>query len=299
MGCPLFDRVGVGQGVHGAPRAIGIPKQVHIPAVEDGASNSQQSFRGNGCMSNDLLSLRLVVVSHSAEDHELFRQAVASAATPIDVVTADGAAAARGKLAGADLLYLDAGLSPDDIRTTLAAARSARNPPFTVQLSGLRRGAELFETDAVADKPERLEEATRLVNRSMRVRLPSWVLVVDDSSTMRNIVRKLIAGVRFPLQVCEASEGFAALKMVRDHAIDLAFIDYNMPGFSGLETVAEFKREKRRVHVVVMTSVPDPSLEVRASEAGVGFLKKPFYPADIEAALCRFYGLRALNPKRV
>ena len=250
-------------------------------------------------MSNDLLSLRLVVVSHSAEDHELFRLAAASAATPIDVVTADSAAAARGKLAGADLLYLDAGLSPEDISTTLAAARSARNPPFTVQLGELRRGAEPFDTDAVADKPERLEEATGLINRSMRVRLPSWVLVVDDSSTMRNIVRKLITGVRFPLQVCEAGEGFAALKMVRDHAIDLVFMDYNMPGFSGLETVAEFKREKRRVHVVLMTSVADPSVEVRASEAGVGFLKKPFYLADIEAALCGFYGLRSLNTKRV
>ena len=115
---------------------------------------------------------------------------------------------------------------------------------------------------------------------------------------MRSIVRKILAGVRFPLEVCEASEGFAALKMVRDHAIDLVFMDYNMPGFSGLETIAEFQRERRRVHVVLMTSLDDPSLEVRASEAGAGFLKKPFYPADIEAALCRFYGLRALNSKR-
>ncbi len=52
------------------------------------------------------------------------------------------------------------------------------------------------------------------------------------------------------------------------------------------------------VHVVLMTSVADPSLEVRASEAGAAFLKKPFYPADISAVLCRFYGLRALNSKR-
>jgi CheY-like chemotaxis protein len=249
-------------------------------------------------MSDDLLSLRLVVVSHSAEDHELFRQAAVSAAAPIEVVTADSAAAARSKLAGADLLYLDAGLSPDEIKAVVAGARAARNPPFTVELSGQRRSGESFDTDAVADKPARIEEATQLINRSMRVRLPSWVLVVDDSSTMRSIVRKILSGARFPLEICEASEGFAALKTVREHAIDLVFIDFNMPDFSGLETVAEFKREKRRVQVVLMTSLADPSLEVRASEAGVGFLKKPFYPADIEAVLCRFYGLRALNPKR-
>ena len=82
------------------------------------------------------------------------------------------------------------------------------------------------------------------------------------------------------------------------HGIDLVFLDYNMPGFSGIETLAEIKRVKRRVDVVVMTSADDESLAGRAREYGAAFLKKPFYPADIEAVLCQFYGLRALNPKR-
>jgi CheY-like chemotaxis protein len=71
-----------------------------------------------------------------------------------------------------------------------------------------------------------------------------------------------------------------------------------MPGFNGLETISEFKRERRRVHIVLMTSMEDESLPDRAREQGVAFLKKPFYPADIEAVLCRYYGLRALNRKR-
>ncbi len=248
--------------------------------VEHHAHNSQQSFLGNEGISDNLVSLRLIIVSRSTEDHELFRQAAASAATPVEILTVDSAAAVHGKLAGADLLYLDNGLPGDDIEATVAAARAARNPPFTVQLGAC--AADSFATDAIADKPERPEEARRLVNRSMRVRLPSWVLVVDNSTTMRSIVRKILASVRFPLEVCEASEGFAAIKMVRDHVIDLVFMDYNMPGFSGLETIAEFKREKRRVNVVLMTSLADPSLEVRAREMGADFLKKPFYPADIE-----------------
>ncbi len=36
----------------------------------------------------------------------------------------------------------------------------------------------------------------------------------------------------------------------------------------------------------------------RARAQGAAFLKKPFFPADIENALCGLYGLRALNPKR-
>jgi CheY-like chemotaxis protein len=113
---------------------------------------------------------------------------------------------------------------------------------------------------------------------------------------MRSIVRKLLSATRFPLEVSEADEGFAALKRVGQ--ADLVFLDYNMPGLSGIETLAEFKREKRRVDVVIMTSASDEALPDRAREYGAAFLKKPFYPADIEAVLCRYYGLRALSPRR-
>jgi DNA-binding NtrC family response regulator len=88
----------------------------------------------------------------------------------------------------------------------------------------------------------------------MRVRLPSNVLIIDDSPTMRSIVRKTLAGRRFPLQISEAGEGFDALKQLREGDFHIVFLDHNMPGFSGLETLVEFKREKRRVAVVLMTS---------------------------------------------
>jgi len=250
-------------------------------------------------MTDELLSLRVIVASRSPEHHDLFRQAASSAAVPIDVSTADGAAAARNELAvGADVVYLDDGLAPSDISQIIAAARAARNPPFTVLLSGKERGAGFLDADALAGRPAQLDEAKQLIQRSIRVRLPSRVLIVDDSATMRSIVRRLLSGTRFPLEVLEAEEGFAALQQVRDAAIDIVFLDYNMPDFSGLETIAEFKRERRRVYVVLMTSMADESLRERAGEQGAAFLKKPFYPADIEAVLCHFYGLRALNPKR-
>jgi CheY-like chemotaxis protein len=250
-------------------------------------------------MSDELLSLRVVVVSNSPEDCDLFRQAVTSTAIPIDVAAVDSAAAARREIAiGADLIYVDEGLDRGEIKQIVDAVEAARNRAFTVQLTGTPDRSEPFEADALAAKPTRLEEAKRLIERSIRVRLPSRVLVVDDSATMRSIVRKLVVGRGFPLEVSEASEGFAALKEVRQGEIDLVFIDYNMPGFSGLETISEFKREKRRVSVVLMTSQPDESLPGRAREEGAAFLKKPFYAADIDAVLCGFYGLHALNRKR-
>ena len=72
-----------------------------------------------------------------------------------------------------------------------------------------------------------------------------------------------------------------------------------MPGFSGLETIGEFKRGARtQLMFVLMTATNDETLVMRARAQGATFLKKPFFPADVEALLCPFYGLRALNPKR-
>jgi CheY-like chemotaxis protein len=249
-------------------------------------------------MNDELLSLQVVVVSNSKEDHDLFRQALSTASVPIEVQTADGAAAARnGLCVGADLLYLDEGLAPTDLARIVAAARAQRNPPFTVLLTG-KEDSGPFHADALAGKPTQLYNARRFIERSIRVRLPSRVLVVDDSPIVRSIVRKLLAQSRFPFDVSEADAGFAALKLVRERAIDMAFLDHNMPDFSGLETLSELKREKRRVNVVIMTSQADRSPCDRAREEGAAFLRKPFYPADIEAILCSFYGLRALNPQR-
>lgn len=249
-------------------------------------------------MVDELLSLRVVLAAKGQEDHDLFRQAAASVPLPIELETVDGGAAAINCVAdGVDLVYLDDSLTPVEIAQVVAAARTRPEPPFTVLLA-LENDTPAFVTDALAGKPAVPEDARRLIARSIRVRLPSRVLVVDDSQTMRSIVRKLLTGTRFPVDVIEADEGFDALKKVREADIDLVFLDYNMPGFSGLETLAELKREKRRVSVVVISSATDESLPDRAREYGAGFLKKPFYPADIEAMLCRFYGLRALNPKR-
>jgi CheY-like chemotaxis protein len=195
-------------------------------------------------------------------------------------------------------MFLDAALPAAELAQAVSLAQAAAKPPFTVLLTAAATAGGPVTTDAVAAKPTRLEEARRLVERSVRVRIPSRFLIVDDSSTMRSVVRKILAATRFPFAVTEAAEGFAAIKLAGETDFDLVFLDYNMPGFSGLETLSELKREKRRMSVVVMTSMQDGALAERARAAGAAFLTKPFFPADIEAILTRHYGFASLNPKR-
>ena len=60
--------------------------------------------------------------------------------------------------------------------------------------------------------------------------------------------------------------------------------------------MAEIRRLKRDPAFVLITSTQDPAVEMRARSNGAAFLKKPFFPADVEAILCNYYGLNALNP---
>jgi CheY-like chemotaxis protein len=126
---------------------------------------------------------------------------------------------------------------------------------------------------------------------SARAKIPTRTLIVDDSSTMRGIVRKILGASRFAFDVHEAAEGIAALEQLASGNFGLVFLDYNMPGFNGIETLSEIKRLAPQVSVVMMKSTVDNAIVERSQSAGaLAFLKKPFYPADIDAMLERHYG---------
>ena len=226
-------------------------------------------------MTDELLSLRAVLLSAAQNDHDMLRQAASTARLPIEIVACKSVAAACQALVdGVDLVFVDGGIAGVATTQVVAAAHAQPRPPFLVLLAAPDAIVEPLPTDAAAAKPMRLEEARRLIERSMRVRVPSRVLVVDDSSTMGSIVRKTLGATRFPFEVSEAAEGADALALAREREFDIVFLDYN----NGLETLAEFKREKRRMTVVVMSSAQYASLAERVRLQGAAFLKNHSSP---------------------
>lgn len=247
---------------------------------------------------DELFSVRALLVADATNEHDLFRKAAQAAKVPIEVVVAlNSGGAGRSIAAGVDLVLIDATLGEAAVAEIIAAARAAPKPPFTVLLTA-EANNPVFATDALASRPWELFETKRLLELSSQVRRTLRVLVLDDSATMRSIIRKTLAAARLPLEVSEADQGGAAIELAAEVDFDLVFCDYNLPGFNGLETMAEIRRLKREPTFVLMTSDTDSAIAARARSSGAFFLKKPFFTADIEALFCRFYGLRALNPKR-
>lgn len=245
-------------------------------------------------MSVDLVSLRMLVIGSNRPERDLWQQGAAQASMPIEFAASDAGPAAQALArGGVDICVVDSALSEADKAAVLKAARAAKPSPFVVAAapggSALRDGY-----DGVLAKPTGPGDARTLVEQCIRVKIPTRVLVVDDSGTMRSIVRKILSASRFALEIHEAAEGIAALGQLRSGNFGMVFLDYNMPGLNGFETLAEIKRETPKVAVVMMTSTLDNAIADRAHAAGaLAFLKKPFYPADIDAVLARYYGLQA------
>jgi CheY-like chemotaxis protein len=243
-------------------------------------------------MSADLVSLRMLVIAATRQDQELWREAMAMASVPVEFA-AYGAGAAAGWLAngGADICIVDADLPDADKSAVIEAARATQPPPL-VLVAAPKGSARYDGVDGMLAKPANLADARKLAEICVRTKIPNRVLIVDDSGTMRSIVRKILSASRFALDIHEAAEGIAALNQLRSGKFGLVFLDYNMPGLNGFETLSEIRRESPSVSVVMMTSTLDDAIANRARAAGaLAFLKKPFYPADIDTVLARYYGL--------
>ncbi|HEX2287212.1 MAG TPA: response regulator transcription factor, partial [Gaiellaceae bacterium] len=78
------------------------------------------------------------------------------------------------------------------------------------------------------------------------------VMLVDDHDLFRTGLRNLLEeqGVQI---VAEASEGSAALSLVRELTPDVVVMDLNMPGMNGIEATREIAREAPLTRVVVLT----------------------------------------------
>ena len=243
-------------------------------------------------MSADLLSLRMLVVAAGQPARDLWRRGATLTSVPIDFVGASPATAAV-ELAkgGIDIVVIDFAL-PDVSKSAIANIARAMEPAPFVVMSAPPGSRRLEGTDGTVAKPTDVDAARNIAECCIRARIPARVMIVDDSSTMRSIVRKILLASHFAMEICEADEGLAALNRLRTGNFDLVFLDYNMPGLNGLETLMEIKRFNNKVGVVIMTSADDDVMSnlVRAAGA-LGFLKKPFYPADIDALLQRHYGL--------
>jgi len=143
-------------------------------------------------------------------------------------------------------------------------------------------------------KPFGRSEIEAIVGTYRRVCRPMRALIVDDSETQRRIVSRVLARSVFRIEVEETADGKAALERCAGRAFDLVFLDCNMPGLDGFETLARLRERKAAAKVVMISAERSKAKQHEALARGAAaFLHKPFYPNEVDALLHDLFDLRS------
>lgn len=104
------------------------------------------------------------------------------------------------------------------------------------------------------------------------------ILVVDDFSTMRRIVKNLLTELGFT-NISEADDGKTALPILEQGGIDFLVTDWNMPGMAGIDLLKAVRAntELSSLPVLMVTAEAKREQIMEAAQAGVnGYVVKPF-----------------------
>jgi len=119
------------------------------------------------------------------------------------------------------------------------------------------------------------------------------ILVVDDFSTMRRIVRNLLGELGFAsANMQEADDGNSALAVLRSSHVDFVVTDWNMPGMTGIDLLRAIRADPALKSLPVLMVTAENSREqiISAAQAGVnGYIVKPFTAVTLKEKIDRIF----------
>lgn len=117
------------------------------------------------------------------------------------------------------------------------------------------------------------------------------ILVVDDFSTMRRIIRNLLRDLGMNNSE-EADDGATALPMLKTGKFDFLVTDWNMPIMEGIDLVRAIRADPdlRDLPILMVTAEARREQIVAAAEAGVnGYIVKPFTAQTLEQKIAKIF----------
>ena len=120
--------------------------------------------------------------------------------------------------------------------------------------------------------------------------LKKRILIVDDSASMRQIVKLILQSLGFT-NMEEAEDGREALESIRSQRFELVLSDCNMPNMNGIELLSALRQdsELHDIPFIVMTSTDQKESLLEMVKAGASdYLEKPFLADALKAKLAKF-----------
>jgi CheY-like chemotaxis protein len=127
-----------------------------------------------------------------------------------------------------------------------------------------------------------------------RTRVTLKILIADDSAAIHEIFGVLAKGSTIPFEMIHASNGQECLELLKHDQCNMAFIDVNMPGMTGIEAVGAARLDGIKTFVVLMSSNPsEQRLQLARHLKVYDFLRKPFARADFQRILHTYHKMIA------
>ena len=121
------------------------------------------------------------------------------------------------------------------------------------------------------------------------------VLIVDDSNSMRAVIKKIVLISGFKMDQCiEAGDGKEALEALAENWVDVIISDINMPEMNGFELLKKLKEDNllKNIPVIFITTESSEKRMQDAFNLGVkGFIRKPFLPEEVRKILYEVIGV--------
>lgn len=127
---------------------------------------------------------------------------------------------------------------------------------------------------------------------------PIRLLLADDQALVRGALGALLGRERDLEVVAEVERGDVVLEAVRNHSVDVALLDVEMPGVDGIEVARLLTERAPHVRSLIVTTFGRPGYLQRALDAGAsGFVVKDTPASELADAVRRVHqGLRVVDP---
>ena len=111
------------------------------------------------------------------------------------------------------------------------------------------------------------------------------VLIVDDSKLARMVVTSALRRIRPDWTITEATSGDEALAAIQKGGVQIALVDFNMPGMDGLALVAKLQQADAGMPIALVSANLQDEIIARARELNAAFVGKPLTDEELGAFL--------------
>ncbi|MBE0574302.1 MAG: sigma-54-dependent Fis family transcriptional regulator [Desulfuromonadales bacterium] len=122
------------------------------------------------------------------------------------------------------------------------------------------------------------------------------LLIIDDDQVIRDVLKGIFEDQSF--EIFLAADGESGLRIIREHRPNLAIIDINLPGKSGLEILKDAKQIDSKISVIIATGYNTTQNAIEAMKFGAfDYLAKPFNILEVQEVVAKGLASNLLSRK--